>query len=216
MWRWINLTLGGKIIICKTLALSKFVSLAQVLPIPNEIATAIQRIQREFLWKSNNVKVSKKLFAMIFKMEVSRMWTYSKICSLQCSWGYQNSNDWKLIPVRFIDHAFGKNFFFHSNLSFKSSVMHPFPTFYSNFLQSWKKNLSHISYTPSCIGSHYCLKIVLQSITILFTIKNFWVTILNLPIRFLHLRKNLKTGITSKEKFNSPIIYVYADFTRNS
>ena len=76
MWRRINLTLGGKIIIFKTLALSKFVSLAQVLPIPNEIATAIQRIQREFLWKSNNVKVSKKLFAMIFKMEVSRMWTY--------------------------------------------------------------------------------------------------------------------------------------------
>ena len=73
MWRRINLTLGGKIIIFKTLALSKFVSLAQVLPIPNEIATAIQRIQREFLWKSNNVKVSKKLFAMIFKMEVSRM-----------------------------------------------------------------------------------------------------------------------------------------------
>ena len=87
MWQRINLTLGGKIIIFKTLALSKFVFLAQILPIPNEIATAIQRIQREFLWKSNNVKVSKKLFAMIFKMEVSRIWTYIAICNLQCSWG---------------------------------------------------------------------------------------------------------------------------------
>ena len=56
MWRRRNLTLEGKIIIFKTLALSKFVFLAQVLPIPNEITTTAQRIQGEFLWNFNNVK----------------------------------------------------------------------------------------------------------------------------------------------------------------
>ena len=45
MWRRRNLTLEGKIIIFKTLALSKFVFLAQVLPIPNEITTTTQRIK---------------------------------------------------------------------------------------------------------------------------------------------------------------------------
>ena len=45
-----NLTLEGKIIVVKTLALSKFVFLAQALLIPNEITTTIQRIQSEFLW----------------------------------------------------------------------------------------------------------------------------------------------------------------------
>ena len=56
MWCWRNLTLESKIIIFKTLALSKFVFLAQVLLIPNEITTTTQRVQREFLWNSNNVK----------------------------------------------------------------------------------------------------------------------------------------------------------------
>ena len=57
MWRWRNLTLEGKIVILKTLTLSKFVFLAQVLPISNEIFTTIYGIQREFLWNSNNVKI---------------------------------------------------------------------------------------------------------------------------------------------------------------
>ena len=56
MWCWRNLTLESKIIIFKTLALSKFVFLAQVLLIPNEITTTTQQVQREFLWNSNNVK----------------------------------------------------------------------------------------------------------------------------------------------------------------
>ena len=33
--------------------------------------------------------------------------------------------------------------------------MHQFPTFYANILQSRKRNFSHISYTPSCIGFQF-------------------------------------------------------------
>ena len=55
---------------------------------------------------------------------------------------------------------------------------------------------------------------------IMFIIKNFWVTILNLWISYLHLRENVKTGITSKKNFNSPIIYtnyiIYYKFTQIS
>ena len=52
-----NLTLEGKIIIFKTLTLSKFVFLAQVLSIPNEITTTVNRIQEEFLWNPNSFKI---------------------------------------------------------------------------------------------------------------------------------------------------------------
>ena len=52
-----NLTLEGKIIIFKTLTLSKFVFLAQVLSIPNEITTTVKRIQEEFLWNPNSFKI---------------------------------------------------------------------------------------------------------------------------------------------------------------
>ena len=83
----------------------------------------------------------------------------SNISSLKCSGVTklynQNSLGWKLIPVHFINNLFGKNFIFHSNLSFKTSVLHQFPTFYVNILQSWKRNFSHISYTTSCIGSQF-------------------------------------------------------------
>ena len=42
-------TLEGKIIIFKTLALSKITFLAQVLVIPNQIIDALQQIQKDFL-----------------------------------------------------------------------------------------------------------------------------------------------------------------------
>ena len=44
--------------------------LAQVLLIPNEIATTIQRIRRELLWKSRNVKIKYETICNIFKVEV--------------------------------------------------------------------------------------------------------------------------------------------------
>ena len=52
-----EILLEGKVIIFRTLALSKFISLAQVLSIPKEITTNIQWIQMEFLWNSSNVKI---------------------------------------------------------------------------------------------------------------------------------------------------------------
>ena len=63
--------------------------------------------------------------------------------------------NWKLIPMHFIKNTFEENFIFHSNLGFKTSAWHQFPTFHANILQSWKRSFSHISYTPSCIGSQF-------------------------------------------------------------
>ena len=82
----------------------------------------------------------------------------SKISDLQCSWFKklydQNFHEWKLIPIHFINNAFGKNFIFHSNLSFKTSVLQQFLTFYVMILQSWT-NISDISHTHSCLGSQF-------------------------------------------------------------
>ena len=49
IWRRRNLTLEGKIMIFKTLALFKITFLAQVLVIPNQIIDALQQIQKHFL-----------------------------------------------------------------------------------------------------------------------------------------------------------------------
>ena len=57
MWRRRNLTLEGKIIIFKTLALSKITFLAQILVILNQIIDALQQIQKDFLWNLSSPKV---------------------------------------------------------------------------------------------------------------------------------------------------------------
>ena len=127
----------GKIIIFKTLALSKFVFLAQVLAIPSEITTTTGRRQREFLWNSSNVKIKHDPICNDFQNGgLKNVDISSKSSSWQCSWVKKlydrNSHDCKLIPMDFINNAFGKNFIFHSNLSFKTSVLHHFPTFYAS------------------------------------------------------------------------------------
>ena len=49
---------------------------------------------------------------------------------------------------------------------------------------------------------------ILKLMKVLFPLKNFRVIVLTLSISYLHLRGNLKTGITSKESFYLPIIFV--------
>ena len=108
----------------------------------------------------------------------------------------------------FTNNSFGKTWFFVQILV--SKLLHQFPTFYANIPQSWKINFPPIFYTPSCIGSQFLwFEIILQLITILFTLESFQATILlTLSISYLHLRENLKTGITAKDSFNSLIIYI--------
>ena len=57
MWRRRNITLEGKIIIFKTLALSKITFLAQALEIANQIRDTLKQIQKSFLWNSSFPKV---------------------------------------------------------------------------------------------------------------------------------------------------------------
>ena len=77
MWRWRNLTKEGKIIIFKTLALSKGTFLAQVLVSPNHIIDALQ-----YSRKVKHETVSKDFqYGELKKVDIK-----SKIISLQCSW----------------------------------------------------------------------------------------------------------------------------------
>ena len=67
MWRRRNLTLEGKIIIFKTLALSKVTFFAQVLLIPNQIVDTSQQIQKDFLWNSFSLKVKHEIICKDFQ-----------------------------------------------------------------------------------------------------------------------------------------------------
>ena len=145
---------------------------------PNEITNNMQQICRKFLWNSNNVKISMKLFISsdFQNGSLKNLDIHSKIYIAYNALGLKNYTTKTLIGNSFqcillIIHL-GKTLFLivisHSSLSFKMSVLHQFSTFYANILQSQKRNFFHNSYIPSCIVSqslwfrlcviHFCLK----------------------------------------------------------
>ena len=57
LWKLRNVTLEGKILIFKTLALSKIIFQAFVTPIPIYVVTELEKIQKSFLWENSTSKI---------------------------------------------------------------------------------------------------------------------------------------------------------------
>ena len=82
--------------------------LAQFLQIPKEITTTIQL---------KNIKIKQEILCNDFQSGSLKNVDMSiKISCLQCFWvrkvHHQNYDDWKLIPMHFINNAFKKDFIF--------------------------------------------------------------------------------------------------------
>ena len=61
------LLLEGRIIIFKTLAISKIVFLAFLTVIPNSLIKELQKIQKMFIWHSSRPKISQKTLSNNFE-----------------------------------------------------------------------------------------------------------------------------------------------------
>ena len=103
-WRMCRLTLEGKIIVFKTLAILKIVFLSFISKVPTEIISELERIQKTFLWPSKP-KIKNETLCSDFKLGGLKN-VNIKIISLQCSWVrrlYDDSfHEWKLIPLKLI------------------------------------------------------------------------------------------------------------------
>ena len=154
-----RLTLEGKIIVFKTLAISKIVFLSLISKVPTEIISELERIQKTFLWTSKP-KIKNETLCSDFKYGgLKNVNIQKKKISLQCSWVrrlYDDSfHEWKTIPLKLIKKSFGSHFKFHSNLLFNISCINDFPSFYLDIFCNWKKCFSTNPETPSCILSQY-------------------------------------------------------------
>ena len=119
-----NLTLEGRIVVFKTLAIAKIVFLALLTKIPNQVVRELEKIQKSFLWKDSTPKIRHETTCNDYKdgglknVDVSY-----KIVSLQCSWIRRlhdnNFHEGKLIPLHLIAMSFGSKFTFHSNVFLK-------------------------------------------------------------------------------------------------
>ena len=133
-WKRRILSLEGKIIIFKTLAISKIVYLAFLTVIPNSLIEELQRIQKTFIWHSSRPKISHKTLCNNFENGGLKHVDISpKIISLQYSWLRklcdEDNHEWKIIPSHLINKYFGKSFKCHSCLSFNRNLVTKFPSF---------------------------------------------------------------------------------------
>ena len=160
VWMTRALTLEGKILIFKTLGISKIVYLSLIIIVPNSILEEIQKIQKSFLWYSSKPKINHKTLCNTFQDGgLKNVDVKSKVIILQCSWVKKlydgNDHDWKVIPLYLINRYFGKNFRFHSNLSLSVCLTDNFPTFYKQILINWSSYFSSNSEVSSCIQFNY-------------------------------------------------------------
>ena len=82
-----NLSIEGKIVVFKTLAISKLVYLALLTVIPDHITDEVTKIQKSFIWNDSSPKIKHETLRMEFKAGCLRnVDTRFKFVSLQCSW----------------------------------------------------------------------------------------------------------------------------------
>ena len=114
IWKMRNLTLEGKIVIFKTLAISKIVFQSMITPVPRHIVNELERIQKAFLWKNSSPKIKHETLCNDYKGGgLKNIDILNKIIGLQCSWIrglYDNSfHEWKLIPLFLIKKSLGSS-----------------------------------------------------------------------------------------------------------
>ena len=102
LWKLRNLTIEGRIVVFKSLAISKLIHLALVTEIPTTI-NLLTKIQMEFIWKGKNPKIKNSTLCNDYKYGgLKNADIFSKIVSLHwfqikrlCD---NNFHQWKLIP----------------------------------------------------------------------------------------------------------------------
>ena len=140
----------------KTLSISKIVQFSMLTDVPSTVTNKIQSIQKNFLWKSSQPNINHKTLCNTFDdRRLKNANVKIKIISLQCSWIGKlydyNFHEWKIILLYLISKHFGKNFNFHSSLSFNATIVKNFPKFYKEILINWQNYFTSTSDRPSCI-----------------------------------------------------------------
>ena len=87
LWKLRNLTIEGRIVVFKSLAISKLIHLALVTEIPTTTINLLTKIQMEFIWKGKNPKIKNSTLCNGYEYGgLKNVDIFSKVVSLQCSW----------------------------------------------------------------------------------------------------------------------------------
>ena len=155
-----NLSIEGKMVVFKALALFKLVYLALLIVIPNHTTEEAAKIPKSFIWHDWSPKIKHETRRMEFKGGgLKSVDMRFKFVSLQRSWVIKLFDDcfheWKIVPLHLLNKYLGPSFKFYSNLHFESKFLKDFPSFYMQILMNWKKNFTASTITPSCVLSQF-------------------------------------------------------------
>ena len=85
LWSMRNLSIEGKIVVFKTLTISKLFYLALLTVIPNHITDEVAKMQKKFIWHDSSPKITHKTLRMEFKAgDQASVDILFKFVSLQC------------------------------------------------------------------------------------------------------------------------------------
>ena len=107
IWKTRNLTVQGKTIIFKTLAISKVIHLALVTNVPHVIIDQVNKIQKNFVWNRKHPKIRHYTLCNTYENGgIKSVDIPNKLTSLQCSWIKRlydtTTHCWKQIPASLI------------------------------------------------------------------------------------------------------------------
>ena len=160
LWRAKNLSLQGKIIVFKSLALSKITHLGFVKTIPPFITNQLNKTQKNFTWNGLNPKIKNSTINNNYENgELRNVNIAAKISSLQNSWIKrlfdENFHDWKILPLYIIHKSLGKKFLFHSNLKVNKKLTKSFSKYYREIINICGSRFSCQALVPSAILSQF-------------------------------------------------------------
>ena len=143
VWRTRDLTIKGKIVIFKSLAISKSVHLVLIKTVPIFYCRTVEHYKKNSIWQRKKAKMKYSTLCNSYEngglKEVVDI--FCKIMSLQCSWIRRlfgnNFYVWKVIPLFLMKKKFWENFKFHSNIDISKCTLNSFLRFHMDILTQW-------------------------------------------------------------------------------
>ena len=146
IWKQRWLSLAGKIQVFKSLVASKPVSLATMIPVPQNFCNTLKAIHKDFIWSGKKPKIKHStLIGDHCEGRLRDVDIGAKLLSLKFIWIKRlkdpNSCPWEVVANQLLPEV-GGNTIFHTNLclsdNFKQQV-NKLPLFYKELVNMWEK-----------------------------------------------------------------------------
>ena len=121
LWSSRGLTTGGKILVFKTLGISKMQYLAQMTHVPRHIIEQLKALHKNFLWNNRPPKIKHStLIGEYYEGGLKDIEIETKFKALKLTWIKRLCDDsnhpWKIIPIKFLKLK-NHNLICHRNFS---------------------------------------------------------------------------------------------------